>query len=105
MTAEQRECPWCHTNAGFRDLTGRESMRLMALNLAQGAYFGALRAWKALRDGDISYFEGLATPGSEVCCRACNRVVRVCPRCGGVSEWVSADVQICRTEGCDQVFV
>jgi hypothetical protein len=101
VTTEQRECPWCHAAAGFRDLTSRESMRVMGLTLAQGTVYGALRALK----GDIDYFLGLVTSGSEVCCRACNRVVRVCPKCDGVSRWINADIQACKVEGCEQVFV
>jgi hypothetical protein len=99
VATEQRECPWCHRKAGYRHLTSRESMRVIGLSLLQGTYLGALRALKR----DFSYFEGLVTSGSEVCCQACNRVVRVCPRCRAVSEWINADVQTCKA--CEQVFV
>jgi hypothetical protein len=99
VTTEQRDCPWCHSRAGYRDLTGRESMRVIGLTLLQGTYLGALHAWER----DFSYFRGLLTSGSELCCQACDRVVRVCPNCDAVSKWIDADVQTCGT--CEKVFV
>jgi hypothetical protein len=74
-------------------------MRVIGLSLIEGAYFGALHAFQK----DFSYFRGLVTTGSEVCCRACNRIVRVCPRCDAVSQWINADIQTC--QACEQVFV
>jgi hypothetical protein len=96
---EQQECPWCHRKAGYRNLTGRESMRVIGKSLLQGTYLGVLRTMKR----DFTYFEGLVTSGSEVCCRACNHMVRVCPKCSTVSQWINADVQTC--DNCEQVFV
>jgi hypothetical protein len=99
MAAEMSPCPWCSQPADYRDLTGRESVSLMTLTLFQGAALGVYHAYRR----DLGYFRGLLTSGAERCCRACRRVVRVCPKCDAVSRWIDADVQHCST--CGTVFV
>jgi Pyruvate/2-oxoacid:ferredoxin oxidoreductase delta subunit len=96
MSADAPACPYCFEVAGYRELTGRESIRVMSLFAIQGT---ALGIYHALRR-DLSYFQ--APTGAEQSCRACDQVVRVCPHCDAVSRWISADVLTCR--GCGLLF-
>jgi hypothetical protein len=108
VRTQQQACPWCSKTSGYRELTSRESMRVISWTLVQGAYLGALHAGGLLLNREdagrhFGYFRGLLTSGSELCCQACDHIVRVCPRCDAVSKWINSDVETCRI--CGEVFV
>ena len=103
---QRQVCPWCLTSSGYRTLTSRESTRVLSRILVQGTYLGAVHAVGLLlfrNREDLDYFRGLLGSGSELCCQACNHVVRVCPRCDAVSKWIDSDVYKC--EACSTAFV
>jgi hypothetical protein len=90
-------CPWCDKTSGYRQLTSQESRRLMSTFLVQGTALGVIKTLGGLTDPArvLSYFRGLQTAGSELCCVACDRIVRVCPQCDTITRFVSAEVQTC----------
>jgi hypothetical protein len=82
-------------------------MRVLTQILVEGTFLGAVHAIGLFRNQegrqDLDYFRGLLRSGSELCCQACDHVVRVCPRCDAVSRWTDSDVHKC--EACGTVFV
>lgn len=109
ITAENQACPWCSESSGYRVLTSRESMRVLTRTFLEGIYLGGFHAFGLLLNSaqqdrrDLDYFRGLMTSGKELCCQACGGVVRVCPGCRAVSEWINSDVHKCGV--CGTVFV
>ena len=109
VRTENQACPRCTKSSGYRELTSRESMRVLTRTFLEGIYLGGFHAFGLLLNStqqgrqDLDYFRGLLTSGQEICCLACGGVVRLCPGCRAVSEWINSDVHKC--EACGTVFV
>ena len=99
MTLEDRPCPWRGCTVGYRDLTRAESRKLLPQIVWQSIVSGAYNAVLHPQ----TYIEALQTHGSEMCCRCCNNVVRICPNCDNFTRWINASMLTCRS--CETVFM
>jgi hypothetical protein len=90
-------CPWCYKTWGFRNLSDVESLRLARRIFWQSAAVAFIRPRPP---GQASALVG--AKGTELACRNCDGLVRVCPNCDKAHRWLNAQLLEC---GCRYSFL
>lgn len=97
MRANGKQCPWCESTLGYRNLTTVEDLkhapRAFAHALVSSFYY-----WRCPE----IFLTALLNSTEDVRCLKCNKLVRICPNCDKVYRWVNGAMLTCT---CDISFI